>query len=170
MNALAFVVLAVWFAGALVRIYRQARFFQIEEYMNLRYLHWSLSVRARWLPSRPLVAWLISAVLAVVFSEGGVALPFLASVAGAVAGAISPGRGGDQEAFPCDWPRQALAGRRNARGGRGRDYVGAGGRVGTAFGGPHRRDWTGGGGRTRSGAAVGGSVVAGARQPAYDAG
>ena len=46
----------VWGIGACLRIYRQARFFQIEEYMNGRYLRWAFAERDRWLPRRPLMA------------------------------------------------------------------------------------------------------------------
>ena len=67
MNVLVVIVVLIWLLGALVRIYRQARFFQIEEYMNLRYLRWVLKVRHRWPPTRPMVARLIGGVLAVIF-------------------------------------------------------------------------------------------------------
>ena len=99
MNILILIVLAIWTAGALIRIYRQARFFQIEEYMNLRYLRWVLKVRQRWLPSRPVVAWLIGSILAVVFSEGGVALPLIASAAAALIAAIPPDEGEVKKRF-----------------------------------------------------------------------
>jgi UDP-N-acetylmuramoyl-tripeptide--D-alanyl-D-alanine ligase len=61
--------LLIWFAGACYRVYRQARFYQIEEYMSLRYLRWCLARRDRWLPMRPIVAWLIGAALSFVLSE-----------------------------------------------------------------------------------------------------
>lgn len=99
MNILILIVLTIWTAGALIRIYRQARFFQIEEYMNLRYLRWVLKVRQRWLPSRPVVAWLIGSILAVVFSEGGVALPLIASAAAALIAAIPPDEGEVKKRF-----------------------------------------------------------------------
>lgn len=47
-------IISIWTIGALLRIYRQARFYQIEEYMSLRYLRWLFSERTRWLPNRPL--------------------------------------------------------------------------------------------------------------------
>lgn len=99
MTILALLVLAVWVAGALVRTYRQARFFQLEEYMNLRYLRWALAVRARWLPTRPLIAWLLGAIAAVIFSEGGAALPFVASMAAASAAAVPPDEGEVKKRF-----------------------------------------------------------------------
>jgi hypothetical protein len=42
------IVSLVWLAGGLVRIYQQARFFQIEEYMNGRYWRWLLHHPDRW--------------------------------------------------------------------------------------------------------------------------
>jgi hypothetical protein len=56
-NILILLPFLIWLVGACVRIYRQARFYQIEEYMSLRYLRWLVSVRERWLPNRPLVAF-----------------------------------------------------------------------------------------------------------------
>ncbi|MFN8378695.1 MAG: UDP-N-acetylmuramoyl-tripeptide--D-alanyl-D-alanine ligase [Anaerolineae bacterium] len=99
MNVLVLLVLAIWIAGALIRIYRQARFFQIEEYMNLRYLRWALSIRHRWLPTRPVVSWLIGCILAIVFSEGGVALPFIVAGAAALIAAIPPDEGEVKKRF-----------------------------------------------------------------------
>ncbi len=63
------VIAVVWAVGTCVRVYRQARFFQIEEYMNLRYLHWVLAVRSRWLINRALIVWGIGAVFSFMFSE-----------------------------------------------------------------------------------------------------
>lgn len=99
MNALIVIVLLIWLLGTQVRIYRQARFFQIEEYMNLRYLRWVLKARHRWLPTRPMVAWLIGGILAVIFSEGGVALPFIVTSLAATAAAIPPGEGEVKKRF-----------------------------------------------------------------------
>jgi UDP-N-acetylmuramoyl-tripeptide--D-alanyl-D-alanine ligase len=59
----------IWLIGACLRIYQHARYYQIEEYMSRRYLRWLLSERERWLPTRPLVAWLIGAPAGFVFSE-----------------------------------------------------------------------------------------------------
>ncbi|MAU10794.1 MAG: hypothetical protein CL607_13300 [Anaerolineaceae bacterium] len=38
----------LWLAGTFIRIYRQARFFQIEEYQSLRYLRWFSQHREHW--------------------------------------------------------------------------------------------------------------------------
>jgi hypothetical protein len=34
------IISAIWLIGAWIRVCRQARFYQIEEYMSLRYLRW----------------------------------------------------------------------------------------------------------------------------------
>jgi UDP-N-acetylmuramoyl-tripeptide--D-alanyl-D-alanine ligase len=59
----------IWLSGAWVRIYQQARFYQIEEYMSGRYLRWLLA--ERWMPMRPFAAWLIGAALGFIVSESG---------------------------------------------------------------------------------------------------
>lgn len=64
-----YLIAFVWLAGTWVRVYRQARFFQIEEYMNLRYLRWYFSSRERWLPMRPAAAWAAGIVLSFVMTE-----------------------------------------------------------------------------------------------------
>lgn len=46
-----------WIVGTGFRIYRQARFYQIEEYMSLRYLRWLFGERERWMPLRSLGAF-----------------------------------------------------------------------------------------------------------------
>ncbi len=99
MSGFAVIILIVWLAGALIRIYRQARFFQIEEYMNVRYLRWSLAARQRWLPTRPLLAWFLGSALPVLFSEGGLALPFIIGLSAAVASAIPPDEGEIKKRF-----------------------------------------------------------------------
>ena len=53
------VVLALaWLLGTWLRIYRQARFYQIEEYMSRRYLAWVWRNPNEMLPRRPLLAGL----------------------------------------------------------------------------------------------------------------
>ncbi len=84
-------IAAVWAAAAIQRVYRQARFFQIEEYMNLRYARWVLRERSRALPARPLVALIVSALIAF-FSdtvpEGFSLIPFAAMLAAGVAALV----------------------------------------------------------------------------------
>ncbi|MFZ4816471.1 MAG: Mur ligase family protein [Phototrophicaceae bacterium] len=63
------VVALVWAVGACLRLYRQMRFFQIEEYKNLRYLRWWLAQRARWLPMRGTVAGIAGLIVAAVVGD-----------------------------------------------------------------------------------------------------
>ncbi len=81
-------VLLVWLAGACARVYRQAHYFQLEEYKNLRYLRWAAARRERWLPGRPLAAWLAGAAALFLLAEApGSPLPALVgAAAGAAAG------------------------------------------------------------------------------------
>lgn len=51
---LTIIIAFIWVIGTNLRIYRQARFYQIEEYMSLRYLRWLFSERDRYLPLRVL--------------------------------------------------------------------------------------------------------------------
>ena len=59
----------IWLGGAFFRIYKQARFFQIEEYKPNRYLRWWLSSRDRALPSRTLIATVVGLGLAFLMGE-----------------------------------------------------------------------------------------------------
>lgn len=68
----------VWLGGTIIRIYRQARFYQIEEYMSRRYLRWVISSRERWLPARPIALGLAGAGIGLIQSEApGSFLPHL---------------------------------------------------------------------------------------------
>lgn len=49
----------VWVIGTWARIFKQARFFQIEEYMNVRYLNWWLNHREHVFPLRSISLFLI---------------------------------------------------------------------------------------------------------------
>ncbi|MGQ9889237.1 MAG: Mur ligase family protein [Aggregatilineales bacterium] len=84
----ALIVLLIWLAGTCLRIYRQAHYFQLEEYMNARYLRWVAARRERWLPGRPLTAWLIGTVALFALAEApGSPLPLvLGAASGAIAG------------------------------------------------------------------------------------
>lgn len=59
----------MWTGGICLRVYRQARFFQIEEYKANRYLRWWLSQRGRVLPRRPIMVAFVGAVLMIFLSE-----------------------------------------------------------------------------------------------------
>ncbi len=81
------IILLLWLAGAWLRTYRQARFYQIEEYMTGRYLRWLAARRYRWAPARPLAAWASSLILIIMlFDAPG---PALTSLIGAVAAMIA---------------------------------------------------------------------------------
>jgi UDP-N-acetylmuramoyl-tripeptide--D-alanyl-D-alanine ligase len=89
------VVLAgIWLAGSGVRIYRQARFFQIEEYMNRRYLRWWLAARERWWLQRPLAAWFIGAAVGLFMGEApNSVIPHLVAIIAALIAVIPPDEG-----------------------------------------------------------------------------
>ncbi len=89
-DLLLFLIALIWLAGACLRIYRQARFYQIEEYMSGRYLRWLLAERSRWLPTRPALAGVIGCALAVVLSEGGSVLPAVIAIIAALVAVYPP--------------------------------------------------------------------------------
>lgn len=62
-NWLLIVIALVWWVGACVRIFQHIRFFQIEEYMPLRYLRWVFSKTARWLPTRATLALFVGGIV-----------------------------------------------------------------------------------------------------------
>ncbi len=92
-NLLILLIALIWLTGACLRIFRQARFYQIEEYMSGRYLRWLLADRSRWLPSRPALAGVIGAALAVVLTEGGAALPTVIAIVAALIAVYPPDEG-----------------------------------------------------------------------------
>jgi UDP-N-acetylmuramoyl-tripeptide--D-alanyl-D-alanine ligase len=95
-----FFLAGAWLIGAWLRVYRQARFFQIEEYMNGRYVRWWLKDTERVLPRRPLVAFGLGAVLAFFLSEApGSPLPAIIALIAAVAAVWPPDQGEIKKAF-----------------------------------------------------------------------
>ncbi len=80
-------ILIIWLVGTWIRIYKQARFFQIEEYMGGRYLRWWRSERQRWLPNRPVMAWLASVIIGFVLSEApnNILLTIIGGIAAVIA-------------------------------------------------------------------------------------
>ena len=86
------ILAAIWLLGAWLRIYKQARFYQIEEYMSGRYLRWVLSRRTRLLPARPLAAWFLALAVGALLAEAPDSfLPAIVAVAGATI-AVFPAR------------------------------------------------------------------------------
>ena len=62
MQSFLLLILAIiWLGNTWIRIYKQARFYQIEEYMSQRYLRWVISApQLDMLPARPISAWFVS--------------------------------------------------------------------------------------------------------------
>lgn len=87
-----FVVLAsIWLVGTWLRIYRQARFYQIEEYMSRRYLNWVWRNSQELLPRRPLMAWFLGLVFALLIEAPDLVLPSMIAVFAAIVACIPPG-------------------------------------------------------------------------------
>ncbi len=92
------VLISVWLIGAWLRLFRQARFYQIEEYMSRRYLRWVLADWRRALPLRPLAAWIAG--LAIGYLRGDAAgsyLPFMIAVTAAAIAAVPPASGEEKK-------------------------------------------------------------------------
>ncbi len=98
-NLLLLIIAVIWLIGTCLRIYRQARFYQIEEYMNVRYARWLFAERERWLPNRPTLAGMIGAALAVILSEGGSLFPAIIAGIAAVVASIPPDEGEIKKKF-----------------------------------------------------------------------
>lgn len=75
----------IWLAGTGIRVYQQARFYQIEEYMSLRYLRWLAANPRRWLSWRPLLAWAAGCVAALFAGDTNFATTIILSIAAGVA-------------------------------------------------------------------------------------
>jgi UDP-N-acetylmuramoyl-tripeptide--D-alanyl-D-alanine ligase len=82
--------LSVWVVGTAIRVIRLARFYQIEEYKNGRFVRWLFGQRARWLPNRWLGATFAGVVVSLLFSEGGALVPGIGAVMTAVIGIWPP--------------------------------------------------------------------------------
>lgn len=93
-------IAAIWSAGTCLRIYRQARFYQIEEYMSLRYFRWLWANKKRLLPKRVISAWGFSSVLSYFFSEApNSILPAIIATIGAIIAVIPPDEGEIKKKF-----------------------------------------------------------------------
>ncbi len=82
-----YMIAGLWGAGALLRLFRQARFYQIEEYMSWRYLRWVIASRERWLPTRPAAAWAVGSIMSLLLVEAddGLMLAIIGLASAAVA-------------------------------------------------------------------------------------
>jgi UDP-N-acetylmuramoyl-tripeptide--D-alanyl-D-alanine ligase len=98
-NLLILIIALIWLIGTCLRMYRQARFYQIEEYMSVRYLRWLFADRDRWLPTRPTLAGVIGALMAVVLSEGGNFVPAVIAILAALAASYPPDEGEIKKKF-----------------------------------------------------------------------
>lgn len=91
-----------WCAATASRIYRQARFYQIEEYHSWRYLSWLPGARWRWLPMRAVFAGLAPlAISLVVDSIPGSPniIAFIAMLIGGLVAGIPAPEGEIKKAF-----------------------------------------------------------------------
>jgi UDP-N-acetylmuramoyl-tripeptide--D-alanyl-D-alanine ligase len=90
----------IWIVGTCVRVYRQARFYQIEEYMNGRYLRWVFARRERWLPTRPVAAWAAGIVAMLLLTEApGTFMLTVIGVISALVAVWPPGEGEVKKGF-----------------------------------------------------------------------
>lgn len=89
----------IWAIGACIYAYRQARFYQIEEYKTNRYWRWILSRRDRWFLRRPILAAFLGALFGVFFSEGGMILPTIIAIIASSIGVIPPAEGEIKKRF-----------------------------------------------------------------------
>ena len=99
----------VWLIGCCHRLYGQALFLQLEEYESRRYLRWLADRRSRWLPRRPLMAWLPGSALIHLFAEAPDAqLPAFLSLALAIL-AVLPRAGAEvKKGFRVTWRARRL--------------------------------------------------------------
>lgn len=89
----------VWGVGTAHRAYRQARFYQIEEYKIARYTRWWLSKRERFAPNRLIIAGGLGVVFTLMFGEGGWVLPAIIAFIAAIAAVIPPPLGEVKRGF-----------------------------------------------------------------------
>ena len=101
MQQLPWIVIAlVWLAGSFVRIYKQARYFQIEEYQIRRYLRWGLKNRARILPNRTIIAVVIGSGFSAILSKMSTApLPEIVGIITGIVAVWPPDEGEIKKEF-----------------------------------------------------------------------
>lgn len=99
-SILLLVLLIIWGAGICLRAYKQARFYQIEEYKIGRYFRWWMKARDRLFPIRPLVITGIGAVMVFIFSESpNSPLPFIIGIVTCLIANIPPDEGEIKKIF-----------------------------------------------------------------------
>ncbi len=91
------VLAAIWLLGAWHRVYQQARFYQIEEYMSWRYLRWVWTDLSRLLPARAIAAAILGLAIGALMAEApGSDLPVIVALLAALA-AVFPQRQGEMK-------------------------------------------------------------------------
>ena len=99
----------LWLAGALLRLLPEARFLQLEEYQGLRYLRRLFARRSRWLPLRPLLAWLGgSALLLLLTGAPASPLPEALTLPVALVAAWPPPAAESKRGFRATWRARRL--------------------------------------------------------------
>jgi UDP-N-acetylmuramoyl-tripeptide--D-alanyl-D-alanine ligase len=99
-NLLLLLLILTWLIGSWVRVYRQARFYQIEEYMSPRYARWLLKDRERYLPAKPLIAGFLGAAIGIFLGEApGSVLPHIIGVIAGIIAVIPPDEGEIKKKF-----------------------------------------------------------------------
>lgn len=99
-SPLMLILLLIWLIGGGIRIYKQARFYQIEEYMSDRYTRWLFSDITRWLPRRPIAAWFVGGALGLFLGEApNSVIPEILAIIAAMIAAYPPDEGEIKRAF-----------------------------------------------------------------------
>ncbi len=94
------VLLIIWVVGTVLRAYKQARFYQIEEYKIGRYARWWIKARDRLFPMRPIIVTGIGAVMIFIFSESPDSpLPLIIGIIVALIANIPPDEGEIKKKF-----------------------------------------------------------------------
>ena len=101
-SILIIIITLIWLAGTIFRTYRQARFYQIEEYMSDRYIRWLFSERERWFPIRPIIIFAVGLVVAFfndsIPNETAI-MPYIASIVAAAIAVWPPSEGEIKKKF-----------------------------------------------------------------------
>ena len=98
--SLLFILALIWFVGTCFRIYRHARYYQIEEYMSLRYIRWLLRQPEYLVPRRAIIVWVVGAAIGLLLGEApGSLLPIVIAIIAAAIAVIPPPEGEIKRAF-----------------------------------------------------------------------
>lgn len=90
----------IWLGGTWIRVYKQARFYQIEEYMSGRYLRWIINNRRYLLPTKVISAWFIGIALGFLMGEApDSALPAIIGIIAAIIASIPQNEGEIKKQF-----------------------------------------------------------------------